>query len=104
MYFKDEFYLCNRKEGFDKFNRPQAEGYTKRLVYGDEKGVKRTEFYQAQTVGYKPELTAEIKKEEYQNERYVEYGGVMYKVIRTFPVENECVSLVCDATAVENGE
>jgi hypothetical protein len=103
MYWRDVAYLCTPRETLDKFNRPQNNGFTKREVICDVNGVKRTEFYQAQAAGYKPEITVDVKKWEYEKERYLEYDGVMYKIIRTYPVKNECLELVCEGFTDGNG-
>lgn len=96
MYWRDSVKLCAEAVSYDKFNRPQKSGYTKRTVNCDVKGVKRTEFYQAQAAGYKPEITVEVKQIDYERERYLEHNGVMYKIIRTYPVKNECLELICE--------
>ena len=56
MYWRDIAYLCKETETLDKFNRPQKSGFSKREIICNVKGVKRTEFYQAQAAGYKPEM------------------------------------------------
>jgi len=103
MYWRDVAYLCTEKETLDKFNRPQKSGFEKREIICNKSGVKRTEFYQAQAAGYKPEITVEVKGYEYENERYLEFDGVMYKVIRSYPVGRESVELVCEGLAAGNG-
>lgn len=103
MYWRDVAFLCTEKEELDKFNRPQKSGFKKREVICNVKGVKRTEFYQAQAAGYKPEISVEVKEYEYERERYLEYEGVMYKIIRSYPVSAESVELVCEGLAAGNG-
>ena len=63
--------------------------------------MKRNEFYQAQAQGYRPELCVEIKELDYDGEGHFEYGGKMYRIIRTYPVKNECLELICQALVVE---
>ena len=100
MYWSDVGNLCKPVERMDKFNRPANSSFDRRLVICNIKGVKRTEFYQAQAVGYKPELTVEIMGVDYQGERYFETvdgdNSIMYKVIRTYPVKDERIELVCE--------
>ena len=103
MYWRDVGFLCREIETFDKFNRPQKAGFSRREVICNEKGVKRSEFYQAQAAGYKPELCVEVMATEYENERYFEYNGSMYKILRSYPVAGEKIELVCEGMAAGNG-
>lgn len=103
MYWRDVAYLCRETETFDKFHRPQKGTFSKREIICNVKGVKRTEFYQAQTAGYKPEISVEIKECDYEKERYLEFDGTMYKVIRTYPIKGESVELVCEGLVDGNG-
>ena len=104
MYWSDVGYLCTPIKGRDKFNRPTNEDFDKHFVICNIKGVKRTEFYQAQSVGYKPALTVEIMGIDYQGERYFEtVDGDMYKVLRTYPVKDERIELVCEGMTAGNG-
>lgn len=100
MIWRDVGYLCKKVETLDKLRKPQK-SFKKRLVYCNEKGVKRSEFYQAQAQGYKPELCVELKAIEYHQEEYFEFDEKMYRVLRTYPVKNECVELTCVALVVE---
>lgn len=77
-------------------------GYDRRKVYCNEKGVKRNEFYQAATAGVKPELCIEIKAAEYQREEYFEFGGVMYRIVRTYPTKNENLELILTTLVKED--
>ncbi len=101
MYWRDIGYLCNATEHFDKFNKPYYI-YERREVYCNTKGVKRSEFYQAQAQGYKPEICVEIKEQDYNRETHFEYNEVMYRIIRTYPVKNEAIELICQSLVAEN--
>ncbi len=103
MYWSDIGFLCKEKQTFDRFNRPQKVGFEKREVICNDKGVKRSEFYQAQAAGKKPELCVEIMAYEYENENYFEYEGVMYKILRSFPAKEEIIELVCEGLSAGNG-
>ena len=102
MYWKDIGYLCEEKEKLDSLRKPHKV-YKKRLVSCNNKGVKRSEFYQAQAQGYRPELCVEIKEADYKHETHFEFKGRMYRVIRDYPVKNECIELICQSLVVENG-
>ena len=96
MFWRDIGYLCTETEQLDRLGKPYKT-FTRQKVWCNVKGVKRNEFYQAQAQGYKPELCVEIKQAEYSRESHFEYGGVMYRVIKTYPVKAEALELVCQA-------
>ncbi|MDU6297201.1 hypothetical protein [Clostridium celatum] len=66
-------------------------------VYCNEKSIKASEFYQAQSVGMKPELTLEIMLVDYNKEKYVRYddgfGEEEYTVLRTYKISSEKMQL-----------
>jgi SPP1 family predicted phage head-tail adaptor len=64
-------------------------------IFADKQSVKRNEFYQAASVGLKPELTFVIRTCEYNQEPMLEFNGKTYNIIRTYEKENECIELVC---------
>jgi len=101
MYWRDVGYLCKGNEKTDSLGKPYKE-FEKREVFCNEKGVKRNEFYQAQAQGYRPELCIEIKALDYDKEGHFEYDGTMYRVIRTYPVKNECLELICQALVADD--
>lgn len=45
--------------------------------------VRQTEFYKASEQGYRPELRLVISTYNYNDEQELEYGGVIYSIIRT---------------------
>lgn len=101
MYWREIGFLCKETEKTDSLGKPYKE-FEKREVFCNEKGVKRNEFYQAQAQGYRPELCIEIKALEYDKEGHFEYNGTMYRVIRTYPVKNECLELICQALVADD--
>lgn len=66
-------------------------------IFCNEKSIKSSEFYQAQSVGMKPELTLEIMLADYNKEKYVKYddgfGEEEYKVLRTYKTSTEKIEL-----------
>ena len=96
MLWREIGYLCKEVPTLDSLGKPHNT-FTKKEVFCDEKGVKRSEFYQAQAQGYRPELCIVIRGEDYEREGHFEYKGTMYRVIRTYPVKNECIELICQA-------
>lgn len=102
MYWRDIGYLCTEHEQLDSLGKPYK-AFDKRKVYCNSKGVKRNEFYQAQAQGYRPELCVDVRESEYHHENHFEFGGVMYRIIRTYPVAREALELVCQALIQDDG-
>lgn len=96
MLWREIGYLCKENVQTDSLGKPYKT-LTEKEVFCNEKGVKRSEFYQAQAQGYRPELCVEIRECDYNREGHFKYNDVMYRVIRTYPVKNECIELVCQA-------
>lgn len=68
----------------------------RRKVYARAKSITQTEFYQAQTVGQKPQIKFILATErDYQDEEELIYEGVRYKVQRTYINERDEVEITC---------
>lgn len=62
-------------------------------VYCNEKSIRASEFYQAQAVGMKPEVTLELMLADYNKEKYVKYDDEDYTVLRTYKTSHERIEL-----------
>lgn len=77
-----------------------AEESTERILFAELKSIGQSEFYQAQSVGLKPEIKFVIADYlDYQNEQIVKYqpfNGTeeKYSVIRTYRTGN-ALEIVC---------
>ncbi len=100
MYFKDVGYLCIENKILDKHNRPKI-SYTEEQVYCNIKSIGLTEFYQAQSVGLKPELKIEIRFANLDGVTHFKYNDKLYKIIRTNKKE-DLVELVITSTIINN--
>lgn len=98
MYWKDVGYLCKEVSGLDELHRPII-SYTESKVFCNIKSITQSEFYQAQTVGLKPELKVEVKK--YNNEDHFRYNNKLYKILRTY-TKNDIIELVLTSMVIEN--
>ena len=58
--------------------------------------IYSTEFYEANTQGYKPELRLVISAIEYNNEQELTYGDTIYNVIRTQTPNIDEIVLICE--------
>ena len=63
--------------------------------FAEMKSIGMKEFYQAQTIGMKPEIVFEIADyEDYKGQQLVDYEDTRYKVLRTYRKGN-CLEITC---------
>lgn len=93
----------------DEFGNYVAMYQEPRFVYADKRSITRSEFYNAAQSGMKPEIVFTINRFEYHDEHTVEFGGVLYTVIRTYESNpksgtavDETLELVCERK-INNG-
>lgn len=73
-----------------------------RAVFCGLRSVGRTEFYQANATGYKPELVFVLADfYDYNDETLIDYNGQRYRVIRTYRTGQELELVVTKASAEE---
>lgn len=82
-------YLYVDENGFEI----QAE--RKREIFADKKSVRSSEFYQAQSQGFKLGIMFNIKPYEYDNEEYLIFENQKYKIERTYEKDSENLEIVC---------
>lgn len=58
--------------------------------------IYANEFYEANELGYKPELRIRLSAYNYNGEPELKYGGKNYTVIRTQDVSADEIVLVCE--------
>ncbi len=95
--YDDVLFFVNKKktDQKDEYGDP-VYVLEKTEVYGEKKSVKRSEFYQAQTSGYKPEIVFEIAdREDYSDQPEVEYNNKLYKVLRTYETKASTLEIIC---------
>ena len=86
--------LISTKITIDEFGDTKEE-YEAREVFAKAKSVGMSEKYQALAVGLEPELTFVLADYyDYENEKYVEYEGNRYTIIRTYRKETNEIELV----------
>ena len=102
MLWNDALYLVTVVESTDKYGE-LIKTTTKKLVSCDVLSATRSEFYQAQTAGYKPEKVFLVRTAAYENEPYVEHAGITYTVIRAYSKDGEVSELVCERGVREVG-
>lgn len=57
------------------------------VVFANRKSVGCSEFYKAAQAGYATDLKFDVYTEEYEGQKYAEYAGKRYKVLRTYTPE-----------------
>ena len=100
MYFKDVGFLCKEQKTFDKHNRPKP-SYTEEQIYCNVKSVGMNEFYQAQSVGFKPEIKIEARLIDLTDVTHFKYNNKLYKILRTNKKEDS-VELVLTSMIINN--
>lgn len=69
---------------------------TPREVFAGVQSVGYKEFYEAATVGLKPEIKFILQDyEDYENEKELAYNGIRYQIIRTYRTQNNMLELTC---------
>lgn len=71
----------------------------RRELFAEIVGTKRSEFYAGLSAGMRPEKTVKIYEFEYDNEKIIELDGKRYQIVRTYPVEDERLELICSDIA-----
>lgn len=90
-------------EGFDKYGNKTTKE-VKRTVFVQPRGVYASEFYNAAQLGLKPSLTLYLtNRNDYQDEKVLEFNGKEYSVIRVdWTAQRDGISLICEER-VRNG-
>ena len=90
-------------EGFDKYGNKTTKE-VKRTVFVQPRGVYASEFYNAAQLGLKPSLTLYLtNRNDYQDEKVLEFNGKDYSVIRVdWNAQRDGISLICEER-VNNG-
>lgn len=64
-------------------------------IFVEEKGVTRSEFYQAARADRKISKTLITSELDYSGETVIEHDGKRYSIIKSFPISGERVELSC---------
>ncbi len=66
-----------------------------RKVLAHKESTRQSEFYQAQAVGIKPEITFIIRFFEYKNEEKLKYNNKIYNILRAYDKGNGTIEIIC---------
>ena len=92
--FKEIVSLVSYVDGTNEMGDP-IKVPTLREVFANRLSIKQSEFYQAMSVGMRPEITFEVRIIDYTQENLLNYKGKPYTIIRTYEKQNEFIELVC---------
>ena len=66
------------------------------IVFAERMSIRQSEFYQAQTSDRKPEIKFKITDYmDYQDQQYLIYGNVRYKILRTYQTMSNELEITC---------
>lgn len=65
-------------------------------LFAKQKSISQTEFYQAQTSDFKPEIKFKIPDYlDYSDQKYLIHENVRYKILRTYRTEENELEITC---------
>jgi hypothetical protein len=70
-------------------------------IYCGLKTVGRSEFYNAAVAGLRPELVFVVHAYEYDGQKSIKFGGIEYRVIRTYSASFEEMELTCERVTAD---
>lgn len=70
---------------------------TEKQVFVNKKSIRQSEYYQALSVGLKPELMLEVRSIDYSDEKDIEYNNKNYNITRVYTKNGEITELICQA-------
>lgn len=102
MQFINPLYLLSISSTPDEDIGDIKKTEIKRKVYCDISSVRQSEFYQAQAIGVKPQISVIIRAFEYADEVMAELNDISYKILRTYDKGDGLIELVL-TRGVDNG-
>ena len=92
--YNEAIKFCDYKPGMslDEHGDPIEERILSGLIFAEKRSIGQTEFYQAQTSDYKPEIKFVIPDYlDYSGQAFIIYNDMRYKILKTFqqPGANE---------------
>lgn len=88
--YNEAIWFCDYKQGqaLDEYGDPIEERVVSDLVFAEKRSISQTEFYQAQTSEFKPEIKFEIPDYlDYSGQKYLIHEDMRYKILRTYQPE-----------------
>lgn len=80
--------MLNEKKNIETNTIEKEVIFDEEAIFCEEKSIGMSEFYQANSSGFKPEIKLIIPLIDYDKQKYVKYNDIEYRVIRTYIVPN----------------
>lgn len=100
MYYKDVGYLAREVHTVNELHRPKIT-YNFEKVFCNVKSIGQSEFYQAQTAGFKPEIKIEIKLVDLEGVTHFRVNNVLYKILRMYKIMDK-IELTLTSMVIKN--
>lgn len=94
MLFRDTVDLVELQHVINNNGFRQKSEISKTTVFANKKSIRSTEFYLASQNGYALELMFEVRTMEYASQKYLDFDGKRYLIIRTYD-RGEITELNC---------
>lgn len=94
MQYSNIIELVSIKSGISDAGYP-TESEIKKEAFADVKSVRRSEFYEALKQEMCLAIAFDVRCCDYKNEKYVDFEGQRYKVVRAYTKDGEIVELNC---------
>ena len=91
--WRDIAYLIDTVESVDAYGDITVIEVPKE-IYCNICSISQKEFYQAQSVGFQPEIKIEMMSIDFNSEKFVEVSGKRYRILRSYERQDEVVELV----------
>lgn len=92
--WSDSIDLLTLPDNQDAEGYGTAEPLRRRLMCTFSDGVSQREFYLAQKAGLEASASVELWHADYEGERFAEFGGVRYKVVRSYRASFDTITLI----------
>lgn len=92
MVSKDICYLMHEEITYNKLKRMEKH-YIEEEAPCTEMSIGFTEFYQAQSAGFKPEIKLKCRLVNHKDVTYIRYNNFKYKVIRVY-LKGDCTEFI----------
>lgn len=70
---------------------------TEKQVFVNKKSIRQSEYYQALSVGIKPEIMFEVRSIDYSDEKLINHNNKDYRITRVYTKNGEVTELICQA-------
>jgi len=95
VLFRDTIDLLDVEETINSNGFPDTSIVNRTTVYANRKAVRQAEFYNAAMQNINLAYIFEVRAGDYNGEKYIEYNGTQYYIVRTYDKNGEIIELSC---------